>query len=807
MMLNPQFIGWSLTADGRKLPVSHVTGRAIDPHNPMHWMTEADARAALKPGLNLAYVFTEADPYFFIDLDHCATPDGDWSPLAQEICAMFPDAYIEISQSGDGLHIVASARVMPLHACKNTELHIELYHTRRFIALTGTSAQGEADTDYTDALATLIEKHFKPDAVALDGVTDWTDAPCDEWAGYTDDAELIAAARKSKSVAAKFGGKASFDALWTADPKALRGAFPPQSEGQTYDASSADSALAMHLAYWTGRDCARMNRLMRQSALVREKWARADYLPNTMRKAARGARDVHKQPARGKPQPDTENAPAGDSVLAAAYSPPELIGTDARDGTHDTRPLTELGNAARLFDAHGDRLRYVHDAPAWLMWDDAWTWDDGGACVRSLAAGLPHSIYAEGTHHMGEATRYATWARTSQKKQTITAAVSLLSDFPQVRLPLSNIDAGQFIVGFDGARQVIDLTTGAARPAMPSDYVTKSLRVSSVGDPAKAVRWLAFLHQVFDDDAALIDWMHRWCGYMLTGSTREQFFIFAFGTGANGKSVFAELLKYIMGDYARAIAPETLSETRRQAGGATPDLAALIGARLALSSETQEGAALDETLVKSLVGGDTMSVRQLYAAPVQFKPQFKLMMLGNHKPIIRGNDDGIWRRVRLVPFLRVFSPEKRDPLLLDTLKAEAPHILAWMIQGCMAWQSRGLADTPAAVRGATDDYKCDQDIFGEWLAACCTVSPGLQATSTDLYTDYRIWSVDNGFRPPSSATFGRRLGERGFVVRQSNGKRIWRGLALSDTRRMEFTVGVFKSAASADIRAFSVNSP
>ncbi len=480
------------------------------------------------------------------------------------------------------------------------------------------------------------------------------------------------------------------------------------------------------------------------------------------------------------------NAAINQPCTLAIYNAPCLIGTDARDGTGDSRPLTELGNAARMFDAHGDRLRYVYDAGQWMLWRDAWCWDIGGAAVRSLAAALPDSIYAEGAHHLGDAMHFAKWARTSQKQQTVNASVSLLADFEKVRLPLSNIDAGQYIAGLDQGRQVIDLKTGKVRSALQSDYVTKSLHVSSVGDPTKAVRWLAFLHQVFADDTELIDWLHRWCGYMLTGSTSEQFFIFAFGIGANGKSVFAELLKYLMGDYARAIAPETLTESRRQAGSATPDLAALIGARLALSCETEEGAALAETLIKSLVSGDSMTVRQLYAGQIEFTPCFKLLILGNHKPVIRGNDYGIWRRVRLVPFRRIFSPEERDPHLLDKLKLESPHIVAWMVQGCMEWQRRGLADMPAAVRGATEDYKRDQDIIGEWLAECCTLAPSVETTSSDLYGDYRKWALDNGLRPASSVTLGRRLGERGFSLRQSSGKRLWAGLALTDERRNNY---------------------
>jgi P4 family phage/plasmid primase-like protien len=279
-----------------------------------------------------------------------------------------------------------------------------------------------------------------------------------------------------------------------------------------------------------------------------------------------------------------------------------------------------------------------------------------------------------------------------------------------------------------------------------------------------------------------MDWMQRFCGYLLTGSTQEQIFLFCFGHGANGKSVFIEVLKHIIGDYSRAIASETLSESKRAAGGATPDLAALIGARLVICSETEDNTALAESLVKSLVSGDSMAVRQLYAAPVQFTPNFKLVMAGNHKPIVRGNDNGIWRRVRLVPFNRTFAPNERDPLLLAKLRAETPHILAWMVQGCIDWQRVGLSVTPATIRQATDAYQVDQDLTGTWLNECTTADKFGETSTTDLYANYKLWSMDNGLRPASAVSLGRRLGERGFIVRQSSGKRIWCGLSLTDTR-------------------------
>ncbi|MBI4740399.1 MAG: toprim domain-containing protein [Betaproteobacteria bacterium] len=480
-------------------------------------------------------------------------------------------------------------------------------------------------------------------------------------------------------------------------------------------------------------------------------------------------------------QPDTE------SREVAPFLRPALPKCDARDGTQNTRPLTEYGNAQRLFDANGERLKFIYDAEKWLAWTGkCWQWD-GGSGVRSLAAGLAGSIYAEGGEHLNDAEHFAKWARKSQDQRTIAAAVSLLSDFSPVRLPLACLDADHFIVGFDQARQVIDLRNGAVRPARTTDYVTKSLAAASVGDASKAVRWVQFLDQVFDGDRELIDWLQRFTGYLLTGSTREQIFLFCFGHGANGKSVFIELLKHILGDYARAIASETLSESKRQAGAATPDLAALIGARLVISSETEDNTALAESLVKSLVSGDSMAVREVYAAPIQFTPNFKLLMAGNHKPIVRGNDHGIWRRVRLVPFNRTFSPEERDPQLLAKLKAETPHILAWMVQGCVAWQTKGLADVPAAIRQATNAYQVDQDLTGRWLEECTAQSSHGEAATGDLYANYKIWSLDNGLKPASAVSLGRRLSERGYVARKSHGKRFLCGLTLTDSRHDDYS--------------------
>ena len=492
--------------------------------------------------------------------------------------------------------------------------------------------------------------------------------------------------------------------------------------------------------------------------------------------------DLHQTEGLDAVRQQLHSMPRTSAHETVPFLAPPLAKCDARDGTRDTRPLTEHGNALRLHDDNGENLRFVRDVKMWMIWrEKSWQWDADGAAVRSMAAQLHRTIYAEGLGHPNDVEHFARFARKSSEQKTIAAAVKLLSDFDQLRLPMTHIDADKLVVGFDHARQVVDLCTGTARAATRGDCVTKSLSPDSVGSESRAVRWRQFLHEVFNGDQEIVDWLQRFCGYLLTGSTQEHLFLFLYGHGANGKSVFIELLKHIMGDYARAIASETLSEAKRNAGGASPDLADLVGARLVLCAETEDNTALAESLVKGMVSGDSMTARRLYCDPIQFTPNLKLIMAGNHKPIVRGNDHGIWRRVRLVPFDRTFTADERDPKLLAKLKAEGPHILAWMIQGCVAWQCKGLTDTPKRIREATDAYQSDQDLTGAWLSECTERDTRCETASRDLYDSYKAWSLDNGHKPASNAVLGRRLGERGYVSRKSNGSRLWCGLTLKNS--------------------------
>ena len=300
-----QFIVWRSEpqANGgkpRKVPLNPETLTAANPHDPAHWMN-ADVAfpfvELLGADYGVGFVLTENDPFFCLDIDDCLGPDNQWSPLSQQLIQQLPGAAVEVSHSGRGLHIWGTSRPMPLHGCRNVKRGIELYSDKRFIALGRPDANGDIRTDCTAALGTIVGDYFP---TTTEGNTRsenaWTAAPCEGWDGYKTDKTLLEHARQSKSGPAMFDGKATVTQLWDADADALAKNWPHAENG--YNRSSADAALAQHLAFWTGNDCARIERLMWQSKLVRDKWDREDYLPRTILNAVSQQTTVHQRRSR-----------------------------------------------------------------------------------------------------------------------------------------------------------------------------------------------------------------------------------------------------------------------------------------------------------------------------------------------------------------------------------------------------------------------------------------------------------------------------------------------------------------------------
>jgi putative DNA primase/helicase len=287
---------------------------------------------------------------------------------------------------------------------------------------------------------------------------------------------------------------------------------------------------------------------------------------------------------------------------------------------------------------------------------------------------------------------------------------------------------------------VVDLRTGRMRAHRPDDYLTK---MTSVGPGGDCPNWKAHLELIMNGDEELITYLQRAFGYSLTGITREHALFFAYGTGANGKGTTYDTVAKILGRYARTAPMKTFTASKIDEH--PTELAMLRGARLVMSSETEEGRSWAESRIKLMTGGDKIPARFRRQDYFEFIPQSKLWFSGNHKPALRSVDEATRRRFNLLPFTVTIAKDKRDPKFAeDKLTTELPGILAWMIEGCLEWQKNGLRP-PQAVKTATDEYLQDEDALKRWFTEECVVNPQSEGLfTTELYAAWKTWAATAG---------------------------------------------------------------
>jgi putative DNA primase/helicase len=334
------------------------------------------------------------------------------------------------------------------------------------------------------------------------------------------------------------------------------------------------------------------------------------------------------------------------------------------------------------------------------------------------------------------------------------------------------LDADPWLLNVENG--TIDLGTGELRKHKRENMITKLAPVTY--DPeASARRFERFLRKVLVDDE-MVGFVRRFAGYSLTGSTRERVFAILWGSGKNGKSTLIELLRDALGDYARNTDVETI--LRKRYSGVNNDVAALKGARFVSAAEVEQGRALAESKVKNLTGSDTVTARFLFAEPFDFRPEFKLWLSTNNKPMVYGQDDAIWDRIRLIPFTQRFEGEKADPKLPDALRAELAGVLAWLVRGCLEWQREGLGE-PEGVKKATEGYRAEMDMFAAFREECCVTGQNLWVEFKRLYAAWEEWCVENHEEPGSSKRFAATLTERGYeAAKGTNNVAIRKGIGL-----------------------------
>lgn len=441
---------------------------------------------------------------------------------------------------------------------------------------------------------------------------------------------------------------------------------------------------------------------------------------------------------------------------------------------------TDAGNAEMFAARCGEIVRYDHRQTRWMIWDTRrrrWV-KDLERKVRNLAIKVARLRLGAAADISDDSKRkeQVRWALQSEDRHRLDATLELAKSLPPISDNGKGWDANPLLFGVPNG--IVDLLTGKLREATQEDRIT-NLSPVAFNPSAKCPRFEGFLSQIFNGDQELIRFIQKAIGYSLTGEVNEQCLFCCYGSGANGKSTLFGVLHHIfgLGNYAANLPFSALELQTRNSN----DLVMLVGARFVTAAETREGMRLNEQRIKTLTGGDAITARFLYHNSFTFSPTHKLWLAFNHKPIIADDSEGMWRRVRLVPFTRQFKPVEQDRNLMETLKAEASGILGWAVKGCLLWQQEGLG-IPKAVFTATAAYQSESDHLGQFINECCLVDPKASVSSAALCSSYQDWTKDNDEVPLPRSVFGERLKRRGYQTDRGGhkGTRLWMGLELAN---------------------------
>jgi putative DNA primase/helicase len=788
---------WNYWWDGKKWtkPPFQMNGRKASTTDPATLTNFEAARAAYQRGGwdGIGIVPIPEMEIAGIDLDHCFDETtGELLPWAKEIVELI-NSYTERSPSGNGIRIFALGKKPSIERSKKG--NIEIYDGRtaegepggRFLTVTGQHLPGSPTTiERRDAeIAALYWRVFGTAAPEPKRAA----APTGQGIVGTD-AEIVAIA-----MAAKNGVK--FRHLWEGDPNG--------------DESAGDLALCNCLAFYTGRDAERMDRIFRGSGRMRPKWderrGAVTYGEMTIKKAIENCSETYsaaRTNGKGRSGRHTNNGSTNgnqDKAPTETGRQSSVTTTSAND-LH----LTDIGNAERFAQRHGEDVRYCHAWNKWLAWDGKrWRIDDDGEVMRkakdtiltlyrdaaatierigtAMKTATDEAVMLELEAKLRSAEAVLSWAHKSEDVRRLHALLTLARS--EVPITPEKLDADPYALNVPNG--TIDLRTGKLRKHRREDYLT--LLCPTEFDPeAPCPRFLAALDTIFAGDDDTIMYVHQFLGYGLTGDVREDVLTILYGGGSNGKTVLVNIVQETVGpDYVGTVPPELLMET----GDQHPTIVAqLAGKRLMVAAETGQGRRLNEARVKALTGRDRLKARRMREDFWEFAPTHKLVLVTNHKPEVRGTDHGIWRRLRLVPFnVRFLDPSapenagvdipehlRIDRSLPEALRAERQGILAWLVRGCIEWQRNGLP-CPAAVSAATAEYRTGQDRIGSFVEErCITGPPDFRAKVSNLWAAYREWCEGNGERAGTATAFGLALAERGYV--KDAGKRNYLGIAI-----------------------------
>lgn len=750
----PNWICWKAVPQPRpddpehigKIPINPKTGGNAQSNNPDTWTDFDTALKASEQFTGIGFMFGNS-PFFGVDIDGIEPDIREFLDGGNGIVSEFIHAlhsYAELSPSGKGIHIICRGE-LPKGARRRG--NVEMYDSGRFFTVTGNNiGEYTAVEDCTEAIKPLHEKYLGgARSEPAQRIVQTAPLPCSV-------SEVLEAASRAKN-----GSR--FQALYAGN----FAEYTSQSE--------ADMAFCNMLAFWTGRNAALMDEIFRNSGLMRDKWDRrqsgSTYGALTIRKACEECTNVYQPPVRFRV--NIGSGSAQDEPEAKLYT------------------LDDMGNAKRFIDMFGEDFRYNYTDKVFLYWDGCrWAADLSGAVERSADVSVEAmSAEADWYESSGDEDAAKAFRKHIKASRSNKSKTNMLKEI-QHNMPIMPFQLDKHKMAFNVPNGTLSLKSGQLVPAKRDYFITKfspvefpvwcntELTTDSSGDilhqtdNADCALWQKFLDDIFGGDKELIRYIQKAVGYSMTGDTSEQCVFFLYGTGRNGKSTFLDVLREIFGDYVSNIQPETIMVKNSMGNGINSDIARLKGARMVTTVEPNEGVRLNEGLIKQLTGDDAVTARKLYGNEFEFKPEFKLWMATNHKPIIRGTDDGIWRRIHMIPFTVQIPIDKVDRQLKSKLEREYPAILRWAVEGCLLWQREGLKQ-PRAVLDMTREYRREMDVISGFLDDRCEVGEGFSAKSSELYAAYSAWCEANTEFKMSNTKFSVEMDKRFGKTKQRDG--------------------------------------
>ncbi|WP_034172758.1 phage/plasmid primase, P4 family [Listeria monocytogenes] len=719
-----------------KIPFNAETGEFAKSNDKSTWSSYETAVNA--EGVDGIGFFFEP-PYLGIDIDDI---DDDLHRFKQgdkldNIVSEFNEAfksYTEVSPSGNGLHIIVKGKIPGSRRRKG---NIEMYDSGRFFTMTGKTIGKYKDvTEVSEQVfKTIYEKYLPDNTVKYPTTNNYQ-----QNIHNLSEIDVINEIYKSKQ--AKL-----FDDL-------MKGNYEPYYTSH----SEADMALANILAFWCARDYSQMDSIFRQSNLYRDKWdekrKNSTYGEQTLFKAINEANNIY------TPKQQTEDNPL-------RYALSKLFDNQEETKDFPIRSYDDTGNADRFIDRYGNLYKYSYIANKFYIYDGMkWKIDDKGS-IRKLIDEMIESIKDEKIIHGDDVTEEEAreFFQKYYKKTRGTQAKKNIMNELMHRRPATPDDFDRDDMLINVANGYIDLTS---RELYKHDINKMFSQITNTDytEKMQPAVWLDFLNDIFAGDKNVIRYIQKALGYSLTGSTREQIMFILFGKGRNGKSIFVEVISEILGDYSNNMQAKSLMVKKND--NVNTDIARLSKARFVTSSEPNEGFRFDEGLIKQLTGGDKVTARFLYAEEFEYTPKFKIWVSTNHKPIIRGTDDGIWRRLVLIPFDVQIPEEKVDKDLKYKLLREAPAILNWMAEGAYMWMQEGL-EMPDKLKAASKAYRTEMDVIEQFIEDECKRVDDGRVKANELYSVYKNWANENNAYKMSNKDFGQKMKEKFKSKRMNTG--------------------------------------